>query len=71
MTGFTSGSESLQSLFFSIIYGRRVALTDGKYSHNGYGPLDHGREKRWVQNRPVNHDGGFLSLRICWSLRVE
>jgi hypothetical protein len=37
-------------------------LADGKHNHDGHGPLDHGSEKRWGKNRPINHDSGF-SLR--------
>ena len=31
-------------------------VADGKHDHCGYSPLDHGSEKRWRKNCPINHD---------------
>src|SRR6202044_1117378 len=33
-----------------------LGLADGKHNHDGYSPLDHGSEKRWRKDRPIDHD---------------
>jgi len=43
---------------------------DGKHGHSGAGPLDHGRKKRWGQDRPVNHDSDLLADDLVVRRRV-
>jgi len=47
--------SSWPSLLVSVELLGRSAWADGKHSHNGSSPLDHGCEKNWGKDRPVNH----------------
>jgi hypothetical protein len=49
------------SFFCPVDVLEAAAWADGKHCHDGSSPLDHGRKKRWGNDRPVDHDSGFLA----------
>ena len=52
------------SSLFSVGFPGLLARADGEHSHNGSSPFDNGCEKRWGQDRPVDHDGPLAATTL-------